>query len=62
MLEEETNRRDSRYTCWKKRQIGEIADIHVGRRDKIGEIADIHVGRRRQIEEKADIHVGRRDK
>ena len=39
-------RRDSRYTCWKKRQIGEIADIHVGRRDKIGEIADIHVGRR----------------
>ena len=40
------DRRDSRYTCWKKRQIGEIADIHVGRRRQIGEIADIHVGRR----------------
>ena len=32
MLEEATNRRDSRYTCWKKRPIGEIADMHVGRR------------------------------
>ena len=48
MLEEETNRRNSRYTCWKAEETNKRNSRYTcWRKIKIREIPDVHVGRRK---------------